>query len=404
MNAPASRFKDVKQSSQGGLVIWHGMRLRELFQLLKSRPAVSWSRWNRLALLPGMACYNSAMSMLENLVYGRAIEKTKLTAPPVFVLGFWRSGTTLLHGLLSRDTQCVSPGLYQTLFPWHFLLTENVVTRATSWLLPKSRPMDNVPIAWDCPQEDEIALCIMTLLSPYVFMATPEDFNEFWRTLDPNHLSDDEQQRWKDCLLHLMKKITLRHQRRLIMKSPSHTYRIQTLLEMFPDAKFVYIYRNPYDVFRSGVHLRKTMIRENGLGRPVFKDVERQILLSYQACFEAYERDRNLIPAGNLHEVRFEDLEQDPVGEMSQVYDRLGLPGFDQLRQTLQAEEGQLKKYRKNVFDDDPYWAAEVAVQLREAFRRYGYPMMDHSNAAADEALEHQAELLQVQKVSIQRN
>jgi len=385
MTTSASRPANVKQSSQGGLVIWHGMRLRELFQLLKSKPAMDWSRWNRIALLPGMACYNSAMSILETLVYGRAIEKTQLTAPPIFVLGFWRSGTTLLHSLLSRDSQCVTPGLYQTLFPWHFLLTENLATRATARLLPKTRPMDNVQISWDSPQEDEIALCIMSLLSPYVFMATPEDFKEFWRTLDPAQLPKNEQQRWKDCLLHLMKKITLRHRRRLIMKSPSHTYRIQTLLEMFPDAKFVYIYRNPYDVFRSAVHLRKTMIRENGLGRPVFKDVERQIILSYQACFEAYERDRHLIPEGNLHEVRFEDLEQDPVGEMNQVYDKLSLPGFDQLRQILQAEEPQLKRYQKNVFEDQPELTAEVSVQLREIFERHGYPILSDAN-------EHQKE------------
>ena len=356
----------VKQSSQGGLAIWHGMRIRELFQLFRRSPSLHWTRWNRIGMLPGMACYNSAMSLLEQVIYGRAIRKTELALPPVFILGFWRSGTTLLHGLMSQDPQCTSPRLYQTLFPWHFLLTENVVTRATAWMLPKSRPMDNVPVAWDAPQEDEIALCIMSLLSPYVFMATPEDFREFWRTLDPQQLSDEELQRWKKCLLYLMKKVTLRDRRRLVMKSPSHTYRIATLLQMFPDAKFVYIERNPYDVFRSGVHLRKTMIRENGLGRPVFKDVERQILLSFQVCLEAYERDRSLIPEGNLHELRFEDLEENPIAELESLYEALQLPGFDQLEAILRPQTAQLKQYRKNEFQDDPVWAARVTEMIEQ--------------------------------------
>lgn len=360
----------VKQSSQGGFTIWHGMRISELWQLFRRNPALHWSRWKQIGLLPGMACYNSVMAFLEQAVYGRAIKQTELAAPPVFVLGFWRSGTTLLHSLLSQDPQCTSPHLYQTLFPWHFLLTEKLATRATGWLLPKSRPMDNVPVAWNAPQEDEIALCIMSLLSPYVFMATPEDFSEFWRTLDPQQLSAKEQQRWKKCLRHLMQKVTLRDPRRLVMKSPSHTYRIKTLLQMFPDAKFVYIERNPYDVFRSGVHLRQTMIRENGLGKPIFKDVERQILLSFQVCLEAYQRDRSLIPEGNLHELRFEDLEQNPVAELRAVYETLQLPGFDQLEEILRPQEADLKKYRKNEFQEDPEWTARVTEMIAQVERQ----------------------------------
>ena len=356
----------VKQSSQGGFSIWHGMRIRELRQLFQKRPALHWSRWSRIGLLPGMACYNSVMALLEEAVYGSAIRQTELSSPPIFILGFWRSGTTLLHSLLSQDPQCTSPRLYQTLFPWHFLLTEKLATRATGWMLPKSRPMDNVPVAWDAPQEDEIALCIMSLLSPYVFMATPEDFREFWRTLDPQQLSAAEQERWKACLLYLMKKVTLRDPRRLVMKSPSHTYRIATLLQMFPDAKFVYIERNPHDVFRSGVHLRKTMIRENGLGRPVYKDVERQILLSYQVCLEAYSRDRSLIRDANLHEMRFEDLEQNPVAELRALYETLRLPGFEQLESILRPQQAQLKQYRKNEFQDDPFWTARVNEMIHQ--------------------------------------
>jgi len=44
-------------------------------------------------------------------------------------------------------------------------------------------------------------------------------------------------------------------EKRLLLKSPVHTARIKLLLKLFPDAQFVYIHRNPYDVFRSAVNM-----------------------------------------------------------------------------------------------------------------------------------------------------
>ena len=112
------------------------------------------------------------------------------------------------------------------------------------------------------------------------------------------------------------------------------------------------------------------MIRENGLGKPIFKDVERQILLSFQVCLEAYQRDRSLIPEGNLHELRFEDLEQNPVAELRAVYETLQLPGFDQLEEILRPQEADLKKYRKNEFKEDPEWTARVTEMIAQVERQ----------------------------------
>jgi hypothetical protein len=374
-----------KRSSQQGFVIWHGMRIGEMLELFAHRPPLHLSRWNRIGLLPGMACYNSLFGALENLVYGRRLQQTQLTAPPIFVLGFWRSGTTLLHSLLARDPQFTSPTMYQTLFPWHFLLTESTVSRWTESLLPKTRPMDNVPVSWSAPQEDDVALCIMSLVSPYMFLATPGNYHQYWRSLDFTRLSVAEKERWQAALQLLLTKITLRTNKRIVLKSPSHTFRIPTLLEMFPDAKFVYIYRNPYKVFRSAVHLRQTMVEENGLGKPCFDQTEEEVIRSYRVGFETYERDRKLIPAGNLQEIRFEDLEQDPLKQLQQVYQQLQLPGFENLQAALQPELPSIQRYQKNQFKFDPVWMDRVYRELLPAFQRFGYrsPFEELETAAA---------------------
>ena len=369
-----SALNKPKRSTQGPFAIWHGMKLSGMARLLSQRPELHWSRWLRIALMPSMGIYNSVMGGLEDVIHGPRIKRTEIDHPPVFILGYWRSGTTLLHNLITADPQFTYPTTYQTFFPWHFLTTERIVSPLTSWLIPESRPMDNVKVRWNCPQEDDMALCIMTLVSPYTLLVHPGDRQDYKRSMDMGQLDPQELQSWKDALLLLMKKISIRNNKSIVLKSPSHTYRVKVLLEMFPDAKFVYIYRNPVDVFNSTCHLRRTMVEENTLGRGIVRNCEEEVIDTYVRAFDRYEQERSLIPSGNLHEVRYEDLAQDPLAEMEQIYSGLGIDGFDRLRSLLLPEIPGLKRYQKNRFNPDAYWVNRVYDECHPIFDRFGYP------------------------------
>ena len=370
--------------SQGGLTIWNGMNVSGLWRFMQSRPSIHWTRLHRLVPLPFTAAYNSGMGAIESLLYGRAVAATELTAPPLIVLGFLRSGTTLLQNLLSHDPQFGHLGLYQALFPWHFLLTENVAKKLTGAFVPKARPMDNMQVSWDAPQEDDIATTIMSRVSPYMFLSRPPDLQSFWRALDFDTLPAEDLDRYKSCLTLLLKKMTYRSQKRIMLKSPFHTFHVRTLLELFPDAKFLYIHRNPYHVFRSGCHLRRRMIDENTLGRSIYKNVEDEILGTYQFAFERYENDRHLIPQGNLHEICYENLEVDPIEELGNAYDALSLDGVDALKAAIRPQLASLQSYQKNQFKDDPALVRRVYAELRPAFERFGYPEPDLEACAVD--------------------
>lgn len=372
MTSDASKSRPVARS-QGGLTIWHGMDLSGLFELARSRPALHWKRLPRIMALPFFGTYNSVMGSLESLLYSRKVEQTKLEAPPLIVLGFWRSGTTLLQNLLSHDPQFGHLGLYQALFPWHFLLTESVAKRLTAPFVPKTRPMDNMKVSWDAPQEDDIATAIMSQVSPYMFLSRSHDLQSFWTPLDFDKLDPAKVERYKNCLRLLLKKMTLRSGKRIMLKSPFHTYHIPTLLELYPDARFLYIHRNPYHVFRSGCHLRRRMIEENTLGQAVFENVEEEILGTYQLAFEKYETDRHQIPEGNLHEICYEQLEVDPIQELGNAYEQLSLPDFPEVKASLEPTLTSLKQYKKNVFKDDPEWLERAYQELKPAFERFGY-------------------------------
>lgn len=372
-----------KRTSQGALILYHGMKLSTMPKLLRLQPSLRWSRWKQIALMPVFGLYNSTMATVESLLYSSKIKRTEIHPEPIFILGYWRSGTTLLHNLMCLDPRYAYPNLYETLFPWHFLSTEAINTRLTGWMVPESRPMDNVKAHWQVPQEDEFALCTMSLLSPYTLPLRPFDQQEWTRSLRLDELSPEDQKLWKDTMTLFMKKLTVRHGKPLIMKSPSHTYRIKQLLELFPKAKFVYIYRNPFDVFNSSVHLRHTMIGENTLGDPYHPNAEEGVIDTYLEAWNAYLRDKSLIPEGNLTEVKYEQLAEDPLTEIMRIYDELQLGGVDEVRKRLEANLSEHKEYKKNRFEPDRHWQQQVYKRCREIYERCDYPPPDGSDTAA---------------------
>lgn len=383
---PAKIETAPKASTQGPFTLWLGLKMSTMAKIAGMGAELHPCRWSRLALLPGMGVYNSVMSLVENIRYGKKLRETNIDQPPIFVLGHWRSGSTLLHNLITSDPQFSFVNLYQAMFPWHCLTTEWFGTKIAAPFLPKTRPMDNMGIRFDLPQEDEFALCLMTGYSPYllpIFQHQPRKIDRFFDV--QKGLTPEELEEWKGALTLLMKKVTLKTGKPVVLKSPSHTFRTKLLLEMFPNAKFVYIYRNPYVCFKSSVHFRKTIFEENALGRCEHEDMSEEVLKSYEECFRLYERDKVLVPQGNLHEVCYEKLEADPLGEMQRMYENLGLSGFEGLKAALEPQMESLREYKKNKFDDDPEVMQRIYERLKYAFDRFGYspPHVDVEQAAA---------------------
>ena len=94
----------------------------------------------------------------------------------------------------------------------------------------------------------------------------------------------------------------------------------------------------------------------------------------YEHCMDAYHRTSHMIPKGNLYEMRFEDLEADPLGEMHRVYQNLGFDGWENLEVAIQKKLPELTHYRKNSFDMDQELMRKVYNRWKTSFERYGYP------------------------------
>ncbi len=371
---PEPARAETQPKKQGHFCIFHGLTLGNWVRLLASRPPLHWTRLPRLASITLFSVVNSLEQFLENLVFGGRIKRQTIEHPPIFIIGHWRSGTTLLHNLMSLDPQFTYPNLYQVIFPGSFLLTERIATKLTSWGVPKTRPVDNLPAGWNMTQEDEVALLAMTQMSPYLMLAHQRDSRKYSRFFDLTELTPKERRRWQDSFLYFLKKLTIRDNKPIVLKSPPHTYRIPILLEMFPDAKFIFIHRDPYAVYKSSIHLRKTLFAENGLGKQCLEGMEENMMDVYTKLFEAYENTKHLIPDGHLHEVRFGDLETDPLEQMRQIYEKLDLPGWANVEPAIEAEVPTLTAYKKNTYNMDEPLMRKIYARWRAVFDRFDYP------------------------------
>jgi len=351
-----------------------GITLGQWLRLLHdNRFAVDFPYWLRASTITWGACQNSVYRWWENWRYDQPVRASEPLAP-LFVLGIWRSGTTHLHNLLARDARFAFPNNYQVLYPHTFLTTEAFTAPFLSRIIPLRRPQDNVKIALDEPQEDEFALTALTLQSVVMSWTFPRRASHYDRFLTLRDCTAEEIGRWKDALGWFVQKVTYKYGRPLVLKSPPHTGRIRLLLELFPDAKFVHIHRNPYDVFLSSVYAFAKIAPWWTLQRPDLAGLEERILRQYEEIYDVYFDERGLIPAGRSHDLRYESLETDPLGELRTLYATLDLPDFAAAEPAIRAYLDTIANYEKNRFTDvPPRFKAEVARRWRRSFDEWGY-------------------------------
>jgi hypothetical protein len=342
-------------------------------QLRQNRFAVEPPYWGRAAVITVGSLPNTALRWCENALYGRRIRQTKID-PPLFILGAWRSGTTHLHNLLAQDDRFAYPNYYQALYPHIFLCTQKTSAKLVGLVMPKKRPQDNMPMGVREPQEDELALCTLTGHSFLLSEAWPRNAATYDRFLTLRSASSKELAEWKSALTWFVRKLTFHYGRPLVLKSPAHTSRIKLLLELFPEAKFVHIHRHPYAVLQSARHTVLKVTPWWTLQRNDFSDLDDKIIRQYQELYDAFFEQRGLIPEGHLHELSFDELERDPIGQLRQVYEALDLPPFDHVEPALRRYLNRIAGYKKNTFSElPPAFQASAATACRRCFEEWGY-------------------------------
>ena len=375
--SPPKKKKRQRQYNWTTPRFWHGMRFTPWVRLLvRHRFRVSPTRVPMAFMVTLFSVLNSLLHYVQNWLYGRQADAIEIRQPPLFVIGHWRSGTTMLHELMVLDPRHNSPTTYECFAPSHFLLTSRIVTKWFSWILPSQRPMDNMAAGWRKPQEDEFALCNLGTPSPYLTMAFPNDPPAYPEYLDLRSLSSEQREQWKASLRWFLQRLTWQDPRRIVLKSPPHTARVRTLLEMFPDAQFIHIVRDPYEVYASTDRLWKSLNGMQGCQTLRNPDYEEYIFDALGRMYRAFEEDRHLLRRNQLFEVRYEDLVQNPTEQMQALYEHLELGNFENVLPGLRRYLDAVRDHRTRTTKDglSPELKAKIADQWRPFFGRHGYP------------------------------
>ncbi|MEM6330867.1 MAG: sulfotransferase, partial [Planctomycetota bacterium] len=270
--------------------------------------------------------------------------------PPVFIVGMPRSGTTHLHNLLALDPQFRSPRNYEVFNPHGFLtgwLTTALLTPFLSW----RRPMDAVQMTVCSAQEEEFALAMMGSPSPYWAFCLPREISRHDRYWRPDGFSAADFRTWRRHYRLLLRKLCVFGRRTPLLKNPANTGRVALLRQVFPGAKFIHIVRNPQAVWQSNMRLAEHGFAVFQLQDPVEGDnYASRLLANYRAMTDAFYADTADLPACDVAEVRFEDLEADASAAVAGIYDQLGLSRSERFDQRLRAYLERVSSYKKNTF------------------------------------------------------
>ena len=326
--------------------------------------------------------------LLDDILF--PAHKTQPIEKPLFILGNLRSGSTFLHRLLSRDSET-----FTSLTTWDIYLTPSVTQKKITQFFSR---LDNKlgghlhralhafdratlgkikihPISFFQPEEDEnIHLHIwdgffVTFLFP--FMDEFPNYLHFDEALSPEH---------KRRIMAFYKSMVQRHmyatgKKYYVAKNPAFSAKIETLTEFFPNARIIYLARNPLDMLPSTVswinYARRqfTDPKETWLYREEIVDMTQHWYRHPLNYLDSHPSPRHLI-------LNYDDLIQRPEAVLRSFYEQFGYPDKpglegivdEAVKETLSFNSDHVYSYEEMGFTRE-----QIIEFYPDIFERFGF-------------------------------
>ena len=320
---------------------------------------------------------------------------------PLFILGNLRSGSTFLHRLLSRDSET-----FTSLTTWDIYLTPSVTQKKITQFFAR---IDNKlgghlhralhafdratlgkikihQISFFQPEEDEnIHLHIwdgffVTFLFP--FMDEFPNYQHFDEALSPEH---------KRRIMTFYRSMIQRHmyatgKKYYVAKNPAFSAKIETLVEFFPEARIIYLARNPLDMLPSTVswinYARRqfTDPKEKWLYLDEIKDLTQHWYSHPLKYLDAHPSPRNLI-------LNYDDLIQRPEAVLRSFYEQFGYPdkpGLENIVDEAVKETMTFNSDHVYSYEEMGFTREQIVGMYPEIFERFGFDKREPINAKAE--------------------
>lgn len=275
---------------------------------------------------------SSFFQWIDRLLLKRKIKNYTFKESPLFVIGHWRSGTTFLHNLLIKDPASGFVTTYHAVFP-NNLKSKWVFKTFMRVFMPDERPGDNMKISVDLPQEDEYAMSNITPSSYYHFFYFPSNYKRYYQSyVRFSSQTEDQLDAWKlDYRKLVIMALINTNGQRAVLKNPVNTGRIIPLQDIFPDAKFIFLVRNPIIVYLSSVKFFSQLFPTLNLEDFTSNEISAMVLDSYVQMLNDYLKDKKQVSHNRIIEVRYEDLELNPVETIQNIYSKFSIGTFEEV-------------------------------------------------------------------------
>jgi hypothetical protein len=352
----------------------YGIRLKKLFRLIKNHGfSFHFPYLLRFLLLLQNAVWASLFYKIEKFRYKNLIKATPLPDEPIIIIGSWRTGSTYLHQLLQHDPNRTVPTYFQVHLPDSFLVSVKYYKPIMKFLMSKKahRPFDNVSVCADEPQEDEFAILKMCGQSPLMKLIYPDPNNFFLLNFDHYELSGKDYEEWASAMVEFCKKINIYTSKQIILKNPFHSLRIKTLRRLFPKAKFIHIYRHPYNVIPSSINMWNIVGPQNAMIPGFVPATIENTVKVFDNVLNYIHQNTNDLPEESYCEIKYENLEENPVEEIKKAYKQLGLPFSEALENSIHMHHS--KNFVKNKYSLSEEDKAYISQKLKYHMDRLGY-------------------------------
>jgi len=349
-----------------------GSNLINYLRVIKGGSKVDPGFYLKLVLTTLVVLISTPFHIWEYFFFRQRVKKFRFQKEPLFILGHWRSGTTFLHNMLCADPESGYLTTYHSVFP-NNLGSKFIFKNFMEMNMPDKRPSDNVKLGIDLPQEDEFALSNLTERSFYHFFYFPNLYREIYtRSIDDVNQGIDPS--WDRIYRDLIVKSLLNsYGHRAVLKNPVNTARIKSLLRTFPDAKFIFIYRNPITVFLSTQKFFYELFPTLWFTKVDRVFIDEMIYENFKRLMHDYDQQKHLIPKGNLVEIRFEDLEKEPLELCRNIYNDLLHEDFVAPRVHFEKFLSNQKGYTKNNYRIARPLLDKIQLEWGEYMQRWGY-------------------------------
>ena len=351
-----------------------------LVRLLWENGPVDRSRIPQIMMAVAGSLARWPLSLAERFRVSLTRSEDNSMPPPIFIVGHWRSGTTHVYNVLSKSPDFGFPSPYATGAPWDFIFLRKFFSSWIKKALPSNRYIDRVPVNPDSPQEDETAMANMGNLSFYHGLYFPKRFQEhFKRGIFLDNCSDETIRRWEQNFAYFIDKLYLQQGKRILIKNPVYTARVNRLRSLYPEAYFIHVYRNPYRVYESMRHFYSALFEELALQDYSDVEIKETILDTYPRMMNRLYQHARDLRDDRFAEIRFEDFESDPLEEIERIYVQFDLDGFDRHRPDYEQYLQSVADYQKNRY---PF--PEESLELVE--KRWGKWLNQLDYSRPDEA------------------